>query len=85
MFLPYLGHFIFSNFTNRISINLFQRSSQDSQNRQLNSKRSRTNLRSPSMSSEVDGGDTQEHGLRLLQSMVLLAVIFISILRVADF
>ena len=69
----------------RISVNLFQRDPQNSQSSQLSSKRSRIRLRSLSISSETDGGGTQDHGLRLLQGMVLSPVVSVSALIPADF
>lgn len=62
----------------RISVNLYQQGQQNGQNDQLGSKRRRFRLRSPSMSSEIDGGMTQEHGLILFQGMVCSHVIFVA-------
>lgn len=72
-------------FHDRISVNLFQRDPQNSQSSQLSSKRSRIRLRSPSISSETDGGGTQEHGLKLLQGMVFSPIVGVSALIPTDF
>ena len=71
------GQQCLANFNHSISVNLYQQGQQNGQIDQLGSKRHRFRLRSPSMSSEIDGGGTQEHGLRLFQGMVCSHVVFV--------